>query len=976
MALLVLELEQQTLRLSELSKQKFQLEYEKTRTESDMLPITAARDRLEREREAQDKLIEELRKDQDKLFNEKYEMARSLRRDLEAAQAEVRYQKNIAEEAREAQYRERKLKEDLQIELKEARAEFADKQATLEENCRIKQEQLDRTTRHWQTCREQLDEAVRGLEQGAEAEKQRKAVQAELEDLRLEFEAFKQEHEDFLRRRLPGADTGELPRGFESLTELVRIATTSKEEALKERAARENLQQVLQDIEREIRQRYPVLMSQVQELRELRSQNSELKEQNKIIYSKAREYAIYNRDAEVRAQRAEHTNKIVEAHAQDLTKQIAILLYEKTRRSTINLAGTSRTWFALNQAEEENEWPMTSVQEVVEQNVSLRKALRQVEERVQREDAEEAASFQVREEQFDEDLEEKNEELKNLQAQLKEVKQALEEAAHDRDAAVRKVKSLEAGGASGPSAGNAPASGQGAAPAAAPAPPPTVSEREAIRLKFEKEELSERCDRQVAQLKELETKGAQAARDLAVSDANLQFERQRRHDSEEASKQVETQLRELKERFSESRARIMQIEFIEGENRRLEGENRNLKDKLNVIEANKLIAPLQEELLERTKQRNAELEAEMDSHKSKAEEWKSLYDACKFKQEDFDKWNAQQAELQKKISQLEENLKQKDAEMEARQADLEAEQKILQEERSKNEALIKAREDVEKEAKEKEKQAQESGVQHSELSKKISQLEAKLEEDRSKNQTLTKERDDLQKEVKDQEKRLKAIEGLKQLHTKRIDMITAEKTKLSEENTKLKADAAKLKSEAAKSTPEDLKAVQKQAREDLEKAAKEKEKQAQESGVQHSELSKKISQLEAKLEEDRSKNQTLTKERDDLQKEVKDQEKRLKSIENMNQLHTKRIDMITAEKTKLSEENAKLKTDAAKLKSEAAKSTPEDLKAVQKQAESDLKAVQKQADLAIHLSMEYRKALEVLLPEAVEKTAGEKTTPE
>ena len=78
--------------------------------------------------------------------------------------------------------------------------------------------------------------------------------------------------------------------------------------------------EVLQDIEKEIRQRYPVLMSlwlsqgcfvrfasgrtcrcvvmrivasfvptrgQVQELRELRNQNAELKEQNKIIYAKA-----------------------------------------------------------------------------------------------------------------------------------------------------------------------------------------------------------------------------------------------------------------------------------------------------------------------------------------------------------------------------------------------------------------------------------------------------------------------------------------------------------------------------------------------------------------------------------------------------------------------------------------------------------------------------------------------------------------
>ncbi|CAE7908428.1 unnamed protein product, partial [Symbiodinium microadriaticum] len=207
---LAIELEQQTLRLSEISKQKFQLEYEKTRTESEILPITSARDRLQKEKDSQDKLIEQNElmwkqrhdskfesgillnevvgkprefpgEEQDQLFNEKFEMARNLRRELEAAQAEVKYHQNVAEEAREAQYRERKLKEELQVQLKDEREDFAAKEAVLEENCRIKQEQLDRTTRHWQTCREQLDDAVRGLEQGAEFEKQKNAVQAELE---------------------------------------------------------------------------------------------------------------------------------------------------------------------------------------------------------------------------------------------------------------------------------------------------------------------------------------------------------------------------------------------------------------------------------------------------------------------------------------------------------------------------------------------------------------------------------------------------------------------------------------------------------------------------------------------------------------------------------------------------------------------------------------------------------------------------
>lgn len=1057
---LAIELEQQTLRLSEISKQKFQLEYEKTRTESEILPITSARDRLQKEKDSQDKLIEQLRKEQDRLFNEKFEMARNLRRELEAAQAEVKYHQNVAEEAREAQYRERKLKEELQVQLKDEREDFAAKEAVLEENCRIKQEQLDRTTRHWQTCREQLDDAVRGLEQGAEFEKQKNAVQAELEELRQEYESFKQEHEDFLRRRLPGADTGELPRGFESLTELVRIANTSREEALKERAARENLQQVLQDIEKEIRQRYPVLMSQVQELRELRNQNAELKEQNKIIYAKAREYAIYNRDAETRAQRAEQSNKMVEAHAQDLTKQLAIMLYEKNRRATINLAGTSRTWFALNQAEEENEWPMTSVQEVVEQNVSLRKALRQVEERCRREDVQEMERLQSREEQFEEELEQKGEELKSLQAQLQEVKETLEEAARDRDAAVRKVKTLEAGGASGPLTGSSQVVGQGATPSGASASPEALSEREALRLKWEREELSERCERQAAQLKDLEAKGAQAVRDLAVGDAQLQFERQRRGDSEEASKRLEAELKELKERFSQSRARVLQIEYIEGESRRLEAENRSLKDKLHAIEANKQIAPLQEELLEQTKQRSADLEADRNLHKSKAEEWKSLYDACKFKQEDFEKWNAKEAELNGKIAELEDTVSQKETEMQARQADLEAEQTQLKEERSKIEALTKAQEELEKEVKDKEQQSQEAAAQQTELNKKISQLEAKLEEERKQAQAVSKMRDDLDKETKDQEKRLKAIDGLKQLHSKRIDMMTAEKNKLNEENTKLKADLAKsfpqaektklteevskLKAEMSKRIPEaekvklteEIAKLKQEAAKRLPEA--ERAKLTEEIGKLKAEAAKRPSEADkTKMTEEISKlkvelgkrlpevekiklNEEITKLKAEVAKRLPEAEKtklteeisklkaeagkkvpeaaaapeaeKSKLTEEITQLKAEvakrlpeaekiklneevakqkaELGKKEAEKTKLNEEITKLKTEMMKRLPEAEKSRMvEEITKLKNEvskrcSEQDLKAVQKNADLAIHLAMEYRKAVEALLAEA------------
>ena len=74
------------------------------------------------------------------------------------------------------------------------------------------------------------------------------------------------------------------------------------------------------------------------------------------------------------------------------------------------------------------------------------------------------------------------------------------------------------------------------------------------------------------------------------------------------------------------------------------------------------------------KECNTDLEAELNVHKCEAEKWKSLYDACKFKQEDLEKWTAQEAELKRKIAQLEERLSHKE-EMVGRIKELELQKK-------------------------------------------------------------------------------------------------------------------------------------------------------------------------------------------------------------------------------------------------------------------------------------------------------------
>ncbi|CAK9013468.1 Hypothetical protein (Fragment) [Durusdinium trenchii] len=547
-ARLLKELELQTGKMSELSKAKYQLEYEKSRTESELLPLTVAREHLQQEKEMKDQTIAALRKElassreeQEKLFRERFEMTRELRRELQAAKAETSYQQQVAEEAVQAQYRERKLKEDLEQKVKDLQEDFAKQKAILEDEKRISQSKAERVDGHWKQAQAQLAETVEDLTSTCQAREElaneMEELKTELQELRQKYQSLSQQHEDFLRRRVPGAATGELPSGFESMTELVRIAQSSREEALQERAAKENLQQVLQDIEREIRQRYPILMSQNQELRELRAQNSELKEQNKIIYQKAREYATYNRDAEARAQRCEHSQKIIEGHAQDLTKQLAVLLYEKNRRSNVNLAASRLTWLQLTQAEDE-EWPLNSVQEVVEQNVALRKALRQLEATCQEEEQKDKEIREDREQQLEDELEKKSEELTELTNQLQEVKDALEDVSSHRDAALRKVKSLEAATASPPGASLAGAGKD----LQAPVPEAKPSQRE--------EELR-------SKVMELQSAATEAARSLATSQATLEFEQQRRRDVEESSKQTARELKELQERFGQ------QAKFIE-----------------------------------------------------------------------------------------------------------------------------------------------------------------------------------------------------------------------------------------------------------------------------------------------------------------------------------------------------------------------------------------------------------------------------
>eukprot|EP00435_Cladocopium_sp_Y103_P026463 s3976_g6.t1 len=124
----------------------------------------------------------------------------------------------------------------------------------------------------------------------------------------------------------------------------------------------------------------------------------------------------------------------------------------------------------------------------------------------------------------------------------RELKDTVEDVSQHRDAALRKVKTLEAAQAAlPPSTGSAPAAQQ----------LPAVEDPAKLqRLAAREEELR-------SQVLELQKAGSQAACDLATTEAKLEFERQRRSDVEESSKQLKKELKEVQERVNQ------QAKFIE-----------------------------------------------------------------------------------------------------------------------------------------------------------------------------------------------------------------------------------------------------------------------------------------------------------------------------------------------------------------------------------------------------------------------------
>ncbi|CAJ1361878.1 unnamed protein product [Effrenium voratum] len=765
-------------------------------------------------------------------------------------------------------------------------------------------------------------------------------------------------------------------------------------------------------------------MSQNQELHELRRQNGELREQNKIILQKAREYATYNRDAEARAQRSERSLRMLEGHAQDLTKQLAVLLYEKNRRENANLAASNLTFFSLSK-DEDDKWPLSNVEEVVEQNVALRKALRHLEAKC--EDVSSKVELEDREQQFEEELEKKSKELKELVSQLQEVQDALEEATHDRDAAVKKVKTLEAGIVPG----NAPTS-RGEAP---------QDDRELLRVKREREDLAERCQALQTQLSELRAAKAQAEKEESVGRARLEYERQLRRDLEESSKQLQREKKELTDRLNQQSKLAEDLrEEKRHEEAKLRGTLSALKD-VKAAQGNAESLLQAEELkadalaaqsrgvtgvVVRTKQMLCRQgRRELRLGRDVRSEVNFSYSAapsisCTGASLDKVKLHASDAKELSSAQQRLLDLERGSQQLKLRQQDLVSEAEHAREERA--EELISLRRRMEQAEEHARRLAEENSRYREQMvdfgravegdavreqvlaemkkAREIGELErhrlelqkTQASEDgkalRSENQRL---REQLAKEQRENWRLQKDCKLEQQSRAKllQIDMIEDENCRLESENKALKEkleDALKAADLSTNPLAKQLEEERKR-REELEadrnfqkgrseewqsmyEGCKFKQSDIEKWEAQSTELNTKVTSLQesitstqAELEKERSKVEGLTKDRDKTLTTLKTKEKefdkqvsQLKAVQNLKELHTKRIQDLEAQTEQLKGDNERLK----KEKGDKSDKMP---------AEDLLKA-QKNADLAIHLAMEYWRALDAVLPEAWDRASA------
>eukprot|EP00435_Cladocopium_sp_Y103_P001588 s2394_g1.t1 len=393
------ELQKQTLALHESAQNKFQLEEERMRhsaaqqaaqqqLEASLRDAAAAAQRSVEVEKALSEAKKEARSGttigsnlpklsqveaQSKLLEEKARGAQEMASELEAARAEVELQREDARQAREAEHREMQLKEAVELQLQDLTEKFASERGHLEESMREQGQKLQEASEKSQDLEAKLQEAQRAQEEAAsklnDVEEQRQKLQKE----ELQGKVAAPAAPAAPVPALEAPKSSKLPMGHANLADLVYEATTSREEAVKERHLREQYQQALERLEKEFQHHQPVLMSQRQELLRLKSLTTKLTQQNEGLLERAEQLQCQSADAEERAKKAQSQQQILEEHVRAVAEQLTVLMHENRK-----LTGAIPANPIDSEGHESNKRSFRTIQELVDQNLSLRRSISQM----------------------------------------------------------------------------------------------------------------------------------------------------------------------------------------------------------------------------------------------------------------------------------------------------------------------------------------------------------------------------------------------------------------------------------------------------------------------------------------------------------------------------------------------------------------------------------------------------------------------
>lgn len=434
------ELQQRVADLSRLSTEKLKLQYERNSAESALLLVREERDQLQHSRDEETSTIDELRRDlsevtddREKLLRDREDARRKFALELQVAHSEARHHRQSAEDAREALRLAREENAAVERRIREKTEQCAEERAALEKKLELRADQLSRIEALQSVTQKELAEMASDLKAARATADGCSGEAAELRQhnagLEQQFRELASKHEELLCQHVPGAGTQSLA-GFASVSELVQEAATARTQALQERQERQRLQEVLAEVEREVRARHPALVAQRDKLDRAQEAERHLSEQNEGLLATLQDLERSQRDSEIRAQQSQRSVRILEAHARDVAKQLAVLVHENRK-----LAGLSSSQLGGFEATalEDDRAAYRTVQDLADQNEMLRKKVALLADTGDTNAQKELAQLQFEQEK---QMEEWSKHLADKAAQMKALVDTNERLAKERDAAL------------------------------------------------------------------------------------------------------------------------------------------------------------------------------------------------------------------------------------------------------------------------------------------------------------------------------------------------------------------------------------------------------------------------------------------------------------------------------------------------------------------------------------------------------------